>query len=70
MDGSLHGDGSIVDVVGQAWEGQWHEGEMDGEGTNSAPEAGRFEGDWVNGEWQGRGRLVSKGLVIILRVYV
>lgn len=61
MDGRLHGCGSVFDVLGQAWEGQWNEGEMVGEGRYSGPEAGEYEGDWDNGEWQGKGRLVLKG---------
>lgn len=61
MDGRLHGSGSLLDVVGQTWEGEWHEGEMDGEGRRSAPEEGEFIGDWVKGEWQGNGQLVLKG---------
>lgn len=61
MDGRLHGTGSVVDVVGQTWSGQWRAGEMNGEGRHSSPEVGEFEGDWVRGELQGKGRILFKG---------
>lgn len=61
VDGRLHGYGSVLDVVGQVWEGFWYEGEMDGEGRHSAPEIGECEGDWVKGELQGKGKIAYKG---------
>lgn len=61
VNGRLHGTGTMVDVVGQVWEGQWCEGAMHGEGRHSAPEMGEYEGDWVNGEFQGKGRISFKG---------
>lgn len=50
-------------MIGQTYEGQWYEGDMDGQGRHSASETGEFEGDWVKGEWQGKGKLVLKGYV-------
>ena len=61
VDGELHGEGSVVNVLGQTWDGQWRDGEMEGKGRHSAPEAGEFVGDWFRGVLQGKGRIVFKG---------
>ena len=59
MNGEFHGRGKFISPGGESYDGQWHEGKYNGQGTYIFGEGkwkgDKYEGEYKNGKREGQG---------------
>ncbi|KPA84212.1 hypothetical protein ABB37_02266 [Leptomonas pyrrhocoris] len=56
LDSTIHGYGCLEDASGARYDGEWHNGEMDGIGTLYMPSGGNYTGEFSHHTFHGIGR--------------